>query len=396
MQRVYAFEAITLSGATERGFVDAESAEAARASVSTRGRFVMSIEDRGPRRERRQPIAIADLALGLRILADLLDSGLPVSRALHTFEGLAPKAWRDQVPHLRQEIREGRTLASALDSSPLAIPPLVIGIVQSGESGSGLASAIRRAADLTEASAEMRAALRAALAYPMVVALAGVLAIAVLITVVLPRFATILADLGQRLPASTRLVLHIAAVAHAAIVPFALAVGFAGVSWRAWVQSSIGLEQWHRLLLGVPLVGTLRQSAATARAAMSLSSLLASGVPIAPALGLAARASGDAAMQARIHAAKERITSGESLSGALEACDASTRTAISLIKAGEESGSLASMLEHAARIEQKRVDQVVRTAVRMLEPILLLTFASVVALIAAALLQAIYSVRPTA
>lgn len=396
MQRVYAFEAIALSGATERGVIDAESLEAARSSVATRGLFVMSIEDRGPRRERRQPISAADLALGLRILADLLESGLSVSRALHTFEGLAPKVWRDQVPHLRKEIREGKTLASALDASPLAIPPLVIGIIQSGEAGAGIGSAIRRAAELSESSAEMRSALRSALAYPLVVAFAGVLAITVLITVVLPRFATILSDLGQSLPASTRIVLRIASIAHASIVPVVLGIALGAVSWRAWVQTSTGLEHWHDLLLGTPVVGKLRQSAATARAAMSLSALLGSGVPIAPALGLAARASGDAAVQARILRAKERIAAGETLSGALAACDAATPTAISLIRAGEESGSLASMLEHGARIEQKHVDQVVRTAVRMLEPVLLLAFASVVALIAAALLQAIYSVRPTA
>ncbi|HVX41698.1 MAG TPA: type II secretion system F family protein [Gemmatimonadaceae bacterium] len=396
MQRVYAFEAIAISGATERGSVDAETADAARASVSARGLFVMSIEDRGPRRERRQPIAVADLALGFRMLADLVESGLPVARALQIFEGLAPKSWGEHVPRIRQEIREGRTLASALDSSSLAIPPLVIGIIQSGEAGAGLGPAIRRAAELSESSAEMRAALRSALAYPTVVALAGVLAITVLITVVLPRFATILSDLGQTLPTSTRLVLRIAAVAHASVIPVALGLGIVAASWRAWIGTTAGLEHWHRVLLGAPLVGTLRLSAATARAAMSLSALLGSGVPIATALGLAARASGDAALEARILRARARISGGDSLSTALAACDACTPTAVSLIRAGEESGSLVSMLEHASRIEQKRVDQVVRTAVRMLEPMLLLTFASVVALIAAALLQAIYSVRPAA
>ncbi|MGH7622423.1 MAG: type II secretion system F family protein, partial [Gemmatimonadaceae bacterium] len=90
------------------------------------------------------------------------------------------------------------------------------------------------------------------------------------------------------------------------------------------------------------------------------------------------------------------VSAGDSLSRAFEIHDATTPTVVRLARAGEETGRLSAMLDHAARIEQQRADRVVRTAVRMLEPMLLLTFASVVALIAAALLQAIYSVRPAA
>jgi type II secretory pathway component PulF len=109
----------------------------------------------------------------------------------------------------------------------------------------------------------------------------------------------------------------------------------------------------------------------------------------------AALASGDAELEARLLDARARVIGGQPLSLALETSRAATVTTIRLARAGEESGRLGSMLAHAARIEQKRVDTIVRTAVRMLEPILLLTFASIVALVAAALLQAIYSVRPT-
>ena len=128
--------------------------------------------------------------------------------------------------------------------------------------------------------------------------------------------------------------------------------------------------------------------------AQSLSALLESGVPIATAMGYAARATGDAELEARLTDARGRIMSGQALSQALETTNAASQTTVRLVRAGEESGRLPSMLSHAARIEQKRVDQIVKTGVRMLEPMLLLTFASVVAFVAAALLQAIYSVRP--
>lgn len=395
MQRVFAYVAVGHDGSVDRATIDAEDAVEARRAVASRGLLLLSMEEQGLRRERRDPLSSADLALGLRILGDLLESGLPVTRALQTFHDLAPRAWRAALPSITQSVREGKSLAEALSASPLEIPALVIGIAQAGEAGAGIGPAIRRAADLSEATAETRSAVRSALAYPAVVAVAGVSAITVLITVVLPRFAKILADLGQALPTSTQLVLHIAALGRAALVPTAVASIIGLALWRSWVQTEAGRVQWHRTLLAVPMIGSLRRGMASARMAHSLAALLDSGVPIAIAMGHAARATDDAEMEARLTEARAKISSGQSLSQALDATAAASRTTIQLARAGEESGRLSSMLSHAARIEQKRVDQIVRTAVRMLEPILLLTFASVVALVAAALLQAIYSVRPT-
>lgn len=395
MQRVFAFQAIASNGSVERGTLDAESPTEARETLVRRGLLVVAIESKGPRLERRDPLSTADLALGLRILANLLESGLPVARALHAFDDLAPRAWRSALPAIRQRVREGKSLAAALADAPLQIPPLVIGIAQAGEAGAGIGSAVHRAAELMEATAEMQSAVRAALAYPMIVAAAGVCAVTVLITVVLPRFARILSDLGQALPPSTQMVLNGADVARALVVPTFVGAIVVFGAWRAWVSTADGRARWHALLLAVPGLGLVRRKTAAARLGHSLAALLESGVPIGPAMLYAARATGDAEIEARLRAAREKINDGQPLSHAVESTRAVSPTMAKLIRAGEESGRLAAMLSHAAKIEQHGADQIVKTAVRMLEPILLLTFASVVALIAAALLQAIYSVRPT-
>ena len=396
MQTVFSYRAASATGGIDDGTVDAESAREAREILASRGLYVLRVESRGHRVARRDPLSAADLALGLRILADLFESGLSVSRALHAFDELAPRAWRPALPHIRQAVREGQSLAAALSSAPVVIPGLVIGIAQAGEAGGGIGPAIRRAAELMESSAEMRASIRSALAYPVVVAGAGVMAIGILITVVLPRFAKILADLGQTLPASTRAVLRGAAAVHAGLVPSVVCAGIGVALWRAWTQTEAGRQAWHRLLLSVPLIGSIRSGTAAARMAHSLSALLESGVSMGTALVFAARATSDAELEARLALARGAVTAGEPLSRALELHAATTPTVVRLIRAGEESGRLPAMLDHAARIEQQRADRIVRTGVRLLEPMLLLTFASVVALIAAALLQAIYSVRPTA
>lgn len=396
IQSAFAYRAANPTGAIEKGTVSAGSAREAREIIASRGLYLLAIQRRVDQHERKQPMSAADLALGLRILADLLDSGLPISRALHAFEELAPRGWRPALPHIRQEVREGRTLAAALASAPVAIPGLVLGIAQAGEAGAGIGAAIRRAAELMESAAEMRASIRSAMAYPMVVAAAGMLSVGVLITIVLPRFARILSDLGQSLPTSTRIVMGAAAVARASILPAAVGMVLALAAWRAWTRTDAGKRSWHRLLLSIPLLGTVRRGSAAARLAHSLSALLESGVTMPVALLHAGRATADAELEARSAAARARVGEGEPLSRALELTNASTPTVVRLARAGEQSGRLATMLGHAARIEQQRADRIVRTAVRMLEPALLLAFASVVALIAAALLQAIYGVRPAA
>jgi general secretion pathway protein F len=396
MQTVFAYRAATATGDVHGGTIDAESSRQARETLVSRGLYVLSLESHGHRSSRRDPLSVADLALGLRILADLLESGLSVSRALHAFDELAPRGWRPALPHIRQSVREGQSLAAALSSAPVVIPGLVIGIAQAGEAGGGIGPAIRRAAELMESSAEMRASIRSALAYPVVVAGAGIMAIGILITVVLPRFAKILADLGQTLPASTRAVLRGAEAMHAGSVPALITAAVGMGVWRAWTQTEDGRRGWHRILLSLPLLGAVRSGTAAARMAHSLSALLESGVSMGTALVFAGRAASDAELEARLTSARAAVTAGEPLSRALELNRATTPTVIRLIRAGEESGRLPAMLDHAARIEQQRADRIVRTGVRLLEPMLLLTFASVVALIAAALLQAIYSVRPTA
>jgi len=393
--RIYTYDAVARDGATNRGTVEADSNERAREQLLSRGLYAIRIASSGTARDSRRRLRAADLALGLRILADLLESGLPAGRALSAFAALAPRAWLPAIPHIQRSIREGGSLAAALADAPITIPPLVIGVAQAGEAGSGIGPAIRRAAELCESSAEMQAAVRAAMAYPMLVAVAGAGAVVLLITVVLPRFALILGDIGQSLPASTRLVLSIAGAAHAALLPSVALIGVAAVIWRGWTSTPAGRTAWHRLLLATPIAGRIRRAAASARMAHALSAMLESGVPVSAALPLAARATGDAELEARVGRARGLINSGHAVSRALEETDAATPTIIRLTRAGEETGRLPAMLAHAARIEQQRADRTIRTLVRMLEPTLLLTFASVVAIIAAALLQAIYSVRPS-
>ena len=391
----FAYRAARADGAFEHGVLSAESRDAALRALAAQGLWAVDLNATRADADRHTRLSSADLALGLRVLATLLESGLPVSKALAAMPELAPDAWQPALPDLARAVREGASLGAALERSGLSIPAVVLGIIRAGEAGSGLAQSVRRAADLMDEAATTRAAVRAALIYPCILAVAGTISVGILVGVVLPRFGAILSDLGQALPPTTRFVLQASAIARVAALPAGAAALIVLVAWRAWVSTAPGAVRWSGFLLETPLLGRSRRSAATARVCAALSALLESGVPLSNALTHAARASGDAAIQERVLAARTSVIAGARPSAAFLTVNALTPIASRLVRAGEETGALVPMLAHAARLENERATERVRAAVRLLEPMLILAFGGLVALVAAALLQAIYSVRPT-
>jgi len=391
----FAYRAARADGAFEHGVLAAESRDAALRALTAQGLWAVDLTAARSGNDLRTRLSPADLALGLRVLSTLLESGLPVSKALAAMPELAPDAWQPALPGLARSVREGSSLGAALERSGLAIPAVVLGIVRAGEAGSGLARAVRRAADLMDESAATRTAVRAALIYPCILAVAGTVSVGILVGVVLPRFGAILADLGQSLPPTTRFVLQASALARVAALPAGIATLIILVAWRAWISTADGAVRWASILLGAPVIGRIRRSAGTARVCAALSALLESGVALSSALTHAARAAGDAAIQHRVLAARTSVIAGARPSAAFLTEDALTPIASRLVRAGEETGALVPMLAHAARLENERATDRVRSAVRLLEPTLILAFGGLVALVAAALLQAIYSVRPT-
>lgn len=395
----FAYRATRATGDEERGTVDAHSREAALSRLAERELYPFELRATrapGATATRGARLSAGDLAVGLRVLGTLLDAGLPLHRAMLVFEEMAPPAWRGALPHVRASIAEGQGLGAALGAAPIRVPAAVLGMIRAGEAGGRLADAVRTAADFSERGAAVSSAVRSALAYPLLLCVVGGIAIALLTGVVIPRFAGILADLGQGLPPSTRIVLSVADAVRTR-APIAALIGGAGsVIFATWIATAGGRARWHAWLLDLPVVGQVRWSSASGRFCAALSSLLESGLPLAPAVAHAARAAGDLAVERRVLAGRESIVAGQRIADALQATDALPGATVRLIRAGEESGQLAAMLAYASRIESDRAQRTLATAVRLLEPTLIVAFAGLVTLVAAALLQAIYSIRPGA
>jgi type II secretory pathway component PulF len=390
----YRFRAARADGAMVDGIVEAASAAHASTLVSGRGLFPVTVAA-GDDAETRRPVASRrDLAIAFRGIAALVAAGVPLERAVLSSEPLARGNLRRSLCAAREQLRQGKSFAQALTAGGGAVPGVVLGMIRAGERGSQLAPTLEQVATHLEQEAELVARVRQALAYPVLLAVAGTASVLVIGTVVVPRFAELLGDLGQALPPATRLLLAGSALLSRFWLPlFGLMMG---TTWAgaAWVRQPGGRRRVHEVLLGFPVVGRVRQALATARVTRALGGMLRAGMPLFAALDAAREAAGDLGTAARLTRVRERVAQGAPLAAALEREAALSPSALQLLAVGESSGRLADMALRAGDLAALEAERSLKTLVTVLEPALIVAFGGLVAFVAAALLQAVYSLRP--
>jgi type II secretory pathway component PulF len=347
-----------------------------------------------PPSTRMRPAGRRELAIVFRSIAALVSAGVPLERAVAATEPLGRGALREVLAEARARLREGRTLAQALANDSGVVPPLVVGMLAAGERGSQLGRALEQVAAQLEREADLVGRVRQALAYPAVLAVVGAASVIMIATTVVPKFAELLADVGADLPTSTRVLLEISGfiAGNGIVLGLLVAGGVAAVG--AWARAPRGQLMVARGLLALPLVGSLRQALATARWGRALSGMLETGMPLLSALAAARDATGDPALAERLDRVHARVAEGQGLTASLEREAAIGSSALQLVAVGESSGALARMAERAGDLAATEADRALNVLVSLLEPGLVVVFGGVVAFVAAALLQAVYSLKP--
>ncbi len=390
----YRFRAARADGVMVNGVIEATSTEHASALVFDRGLFPVALSHEEDGDVRRPSASRRDLAIAFRSIAALVEAGVPLERALAASEPLTQGPLRQTFAVAREELRQGKSLAPALAAGRGTVPGVVLGMIRAGERGSQLGRALEQVATHLEQEAELVARVRQALAYPLLLAFVGTVSVLVIGTVVVPRFADLLGDLGQELPLATRLLLAGSTFLSHFWMPL-IALGAVAVSASvAWLRRPRGRLWLDEALLSFPAVGKLRHALATARLARALGGMLRTGLPLLAALDAAREAAGDEAVAARLARSRERVACGAPLTASLEREAAVSYGALQLIAVGESSGQLGEMALRAGDLAAQEVERGLGTLVTMLEPALIMAFGGLVAFVAAALLQAVYSLRP--
>ncbi len=400
------YQAADAQGAMTRGEVDAASAEGAAEELRQRSLWVIELE---PTRAATLALALVSpvrllkrvarrttdgdesLALLTRTVATLLESGVPLVRALaFAASGETDARWQRIFGGLQEAVTRGESLSEAaarVEALPRAYAPLLAAAEASGS----MADTFARLADDLELRSQLRSRVRAALVYPTLLAIASTVGTLVILVVVVPRFADLIAGAGGTVPASTRLLIGLSALLSRYGWLVAIAVALAGTAVRQSLQDAARRRRWHAARLRWPLIGRFEREQAAAGYLSTLAVALESGVPLLRAMSLARATVGNDDLAERLARAEALVRDGGSVSQALSG--SLTPLATRLLEAGEESGALAPLARRAATAANDQVQRVVTSAVALIEPVMILGFGGVVGFVALALLQAIYGIN---
>ena len=395
----YRFQAINSDGATLDGDLVAESERDAARQLEKRGLSVVSLQAAAAatssgRRQRR--LRQRDIILALHELSTLLESGVGLAEAvaaqtrsahhprlLMAFEGVSVA------------LRQGQPFSQALGGTGLPLPDYVDTLVRSGEKAGMLGRALRDAVAQMEYDQTVRGEIRSALTYPAILVLAGLGAVVMMFTFVVPKFAGLL-QRAEDLPLLAAVVLNTGMFAHQywwlVLGVVAVAMTWLGLALRKPEARARGYERLERL----PVVGTWRVEAETARWARILAILLINKVPLLDALALAQAGVNAPGRRLRLEEAARGVRGGTTLADSLEQQDTLTATGYNLIRVGERSGELPAMLLSLARLCEESGRGRMKQFLALLEPAAILVIGSMIGLIMIGIILAITSANDIA
>lgn len=338
------------------------------------------------RRSGKPTLSQAEMANLMRELATAIEAGLPLMSSLTTVRKQASgRALPVILDHLIERVEAGDPLHLAARDYGPPFDDMVLGMLRAADASGDMSTVLHQLADLLERAVELRREVMGATFYPMIVAGLVVISAIILVTVLVPQ---LIEPLGESmvLPWPTEVVLAIAKFLESYWVFCLLgAVGLV-VAARAWLSVPINRLMYDRVKLKVPILGPLLRDVAVARFTRTLGTLASAGLPILDALRVTQGILGNRAMMEAIDGVKEQVTAGKSLAVPLERSGLFPPLLVQVVNLGEKSGRLESMLLHAAKAFDRRVETSIKLFTKALPPLLLVIMASVGGFVLAAIL----------
>jgi general secretion pathway protein F len=407
MMAEFDYLVLDTAGRERRGQVAAETLEDARLRLGTRKFYIVRLEPAAPGAPRAPSLLSFDglrqrrlngkaLTLFTRQLATLA-LVTPLEEALRT---IGQQSEQDNVrvviDRVHAGVLEGRRLSDAMGREPKSFPPLYRAMVSAGESAGTLPQILERLADLQERQAAIRSKIQTAIAYPLVLAVVAMFVVMSLMIFVVPKVVEQFDTVGQQLPLLTRIVMGLSQFLAGYWWAILIGIAIIGVvAWRALQDEAIRLR-FDTAWLRIPLIGRLTRDLHAARMARTLSTMVASRLPLLEGLAL----TGNTIHNRRLKQASDEITEavrgGGSLSAALRRTGIFPPLLVYLSASGESSGQLDTMLERAADYLEREFDGFTATALSLLEPAIIVIMGGVVATIVLSILLPILQLETLA
>lgn len=397
----YVFKAIDLSGRESKGEIQAESKQTVADQLKAKGLIVLDIADQGrAKKDIELPwahrIKLGDLAVMTRQLATMVSSGMTILRALYVLEAQTEnKKLAAELVLVRKDIEAGLPLSDALERHPKTFNPLYVAMTRAGETGGVLEESLLRVADQLEKEESLRRQVKSAMAYPIVIFVFAMAVMLGMVAFIVPVFAGVFEELdtGAELPAITQFVMGISNIVTGYWYLLIIGTIGAGIGFAKWKKTARGRAIWQRFLLRIPFkIGDIFQKVALARWSRTFAALMGAGVPLLQAIDITKQTAGNVVVEESMDAVTTSVKAGGTIAQPLMDSPVFPSMVGHMVKVGEETGALTTMLSKIGDFYEDQVAASVKALTSILEPVMIVFVGGIVGFIVISMYLPLFSV----
>ncbi|AKL95272.1 type IV pilus assembly protein PilC [Clostridium aceticum] len=403
MASAFKYKAVTSTGETVEGTLDAKTKEEAVRMIRQNQQIPVKIEEsKGKSKEVRelnlfQPkVKLKDLTVFCKQFHTMLQAGMSLSNCLEVLmDQTENKTLRTIVEDLFTQVQKGTVLSEAMKKYKKIFPPILINMVEAGEMTGTLDEVLGRMSEHFEKEGKINAKIKGAMMYPMILSIVAIGVVIFLLVFIMPTFIGMFTSSGVTLPLPTRILLAFSNILTTFWYVFLFAiVGIVFLLHRI-LSTDNGKRAYDRLKFRIPIVKGSIIKIVTSRFTRTLSSLLSSGIPIISALEASANVTNNKVVTDGIEMVVEDIRKGVSLAALLKKMNVFPPMMISMVSIGEESGSLDTMLSKTADFYDQELEAAIQQMVSMLEPLMIVVMAVIIGFIVIAMMLPMFDMMKT-
>lgn len=324
-------------------------------------------------------IKLKDISLFCKQMSVMLESGIPLNNAVDILEQQATsKNLKSSLKIVSKSLKEGSQLSKAMIDQEGMFPDLLIRMVQAGEKTGKLDEVLEKMSEHYNKELKTSRQIRGAMIYPAVLAFLAVAAVLALLYVVIPSFSGIFEQSGMAMPLPTRIVLAASNFVRSSWYILFGVTGILVFLFLRYRSTETGRYQLDRLKLNLPVIKGPMQKIVTARFASTLAILTSAGIPLVEAIESAAATTNNAVVIEKMKIANEGLQKGERLTGMITATGLFPPMMLSMVKIGEESGSLESMLVKTSDYYEEELETAIKQLLSLLEPAMIIVMGVII------------------
>lgn len=338
-----------------------------------------------------------ELAVFTKQLSLMIENGVSILQALNLLESQQKRVtFANIIKAVTEAVeKKGAQLSDAIALHPNVFDDLYVAMVKAGEASGRLDLILRQLVTYIEKSIKIKAQVKSAMAYPVIVVVVATAVITLLLAFVVPSFAKQFKDSGQQLPGLTEFVVNLSE-GFLGNLPFILGFGvLAFFVFRLWLKSEKGRQAFDTYILKSPVLGDVLLKIAIGRFCSTMSTMLSSGVAILEALSICAASAGNKRIEKMVFDVRGAITQGQNFSMPLEKTGVFPRMVTSMVAVGEQTGTLDATLAKITEIYEEEVDVAIKAMTSMIEPLMIVVIGSIVGFIVIAMYLPIFDIAGT-